>query len=370
LQAIDRIWENVVSKKLYLTGGIGATGQGEALGKDYELPNATAYCETCASIGNVMWNHRMFLSHGDAKYIDVLERTLYNGLISGVSLSGDRFFYPNPLESRGQHKRIAWFPCACCPGNIAKFIPQVPGYIYAQQENKIYVNLFVDNSAAIKMGDNSVRLSQKTRYPWDGNVKITVEPERPEKFTLCIRIPSWAQDKPVPSNLYRYMDSCSEKANLKVNGKLIDLNMEKGFACIEREWKKGDVIELNLPMPVRRVLSHEKVEANAGKVALQRGPIVYCAEGIDNGGHVLNLLLPDDAKLMVEHKKNLLNGVTVIRGRAVGLSYGEDGETLTRKQQNFVAIPYYAWANRRACEMAVWLARNESAAQASTTRLK
>jgi len=363
LEATDRIWENVVAKKLYITGGIGAKGEGEAFGKDYELPNATAYCETCASIGNVMWNQRMFLSHGDAKYIDVLERTLYNGLISGVSLSGNRFFYPNPLESRGQHKRNPWFSCACCPGNVTRFIPSVPGYVYAHAEDKLYINLFVNGSGTIITKNNTVRIKQKTRYPWDGVVKITVKPQHPANFAICVRIPGWAQNQPVPSDLYRYANDSNEKVSLSVNSKEVALDMEKGFVCIERRWEKGDIIKLNLPMPMRRLLSHEKVEANVGRVALQRGPIVYCAEGIDNGGHVLNLVLPDDAELMVEHKKNLLNGVTVIRGRAVGLNYGEDGKSLTKKLQDFIAIPYYAWANRRAGEMAVWLARDESVAR-------
>jgi len=361
LEAIDRIWENVVRNKLYITGGIGAKSDREAFGKDCELPNAAAYCETCASIGNVMWNHRMFLSHGDAKYIDVLERTLYNGLICGVSLSGDRFFYSNPLESRGRHKRSPWFNCACCPSNIARFIPSVPGYIYAHSGDKLYINLFVSSSGTVMMENNTVQIRQKTRYPWDGVVKMRVEPQRPGEFTICVRIPGWAQNRPVPSDLYRYMDSSDEKVRLRVNGKAVVLNMEKGFACIERRWKKGDVLELNLPMPVRRVLSNKRVETNAGRVALQRGPIVYCAEGLDNDGHVLNLLLPDNSELRTKHRKNLLNSVTVIRGKAVGFSYSEDGKSLTKKEQDFVAIPYYAWANRRACEMAVWLARDESA---------
>jgi DUF1680 family protein len=362
LDAIDRIWENVVAKKLYITGGIGAKKDGESFGRDYELPNADAYCETCAAIGNCFWNHRMFLSHGDAKYIDVLERTLYNGLLSGVSLSGDRFFYPNPLESQGQYRRSPWFTCACCPGNIARFIPAVPGYIYAHSEDKLYVNLFVNGSGTILIGDNTVQIRQKTRYPWDGLVKMTVEPQRSDKFTICIRIPGWAQNQPVPSDLYRFADSSNEKVCLSVNGKEIALDMEKGFACIERMWNKGDVIEMNLPMPVRRVVSHKAVHANTGRVALQRGPIVYCAEGLDNDGHALNLLLPDNAELRTEHRKNLLGGVTVICGRAVGLSYSEDGKSLSKKEpavpemasrardgtsrqarlgrQDFVAIPY------------------------------
>jgi len=366
LDAIDRIWENVVTKKLYLTGGIGARGSGEAFGDNYELPNATAYCETCAAIGNVMWNHRMFLAHGDAKYIDVLERTLDNGLLSGVSLSGDRFFYPNPLESHGQHRRSAWFPCACCPGNICRFIPSIPGYIYAQRADTIYVNLFVESSATIKAGKNTVRIKQQTRYPWTGLVQITVEPQRSAKFAIAVRVPGWARNDPLPGDLYRYLYASDAKVSLKLNGKPIAANVKTGFVCIERRWQKGDVIELDMPMPVRRVLAHEQIKDDAGKVALQRGPIVYCAEWADNNGHVLNLVLPDSARLTTEYRKDMLNGVTVIRGKALALSYDKDGKSVLKKPQDFLAIPYYAWAHRGPGEMAVWLARDESVAQPLT----
>jgi hypothetical protein len=366
LKAINRIWENVVTKKLYLTGGIGARGSGEAFGKNYELPNATAYCETCAAIGNVMWNHRMFLSHCNAKYIDVLERTLYNGLISGVSLTGDSFFYPNPLESHGQHKRSPWFGCACCPGNITRFMPSLPGYVYAQDGPVLYVNLFVGSSGAVRMPERTVRMKQQTRYPWDGRVKMIVDPEPSGQFLICIRIPGWARNQPVPGDLYRYMGKSDAKVSLKVNSKDVDVHVEKGFARIDRKWRKGDVIELNLPMPVRRVLCHEEVTANVGKVALERGPIVYCAEWPDNDGHVLNCVLADNAELTSEYRKDLLNGLTVIRGKAVALSYGKDAESVLRREQDFVAIPYYAWAHRGPGEMAVWLARNAAAAQPLT----
>jgi DUF1680 family protein/alpha-L-arabinofuranosidase len=367
LKAIDRIWENVVSKKLYLTGGIGAKGSGEAFGKNYELPNETAYCETCAAIGNVMWNHRMFLFHGDAKYVDVLERTLYNGLISGVSLEGNTFFYPNPLASQGQHNRSPWFGCACCPGNMTRFVSSIPGYIYAQEGDNLYINLFVGGTSTVRIKGNTAQIKQQTRYPWDGAVKITINPEKSASFTVRIRIPGWAQNKPVPSDLYRYASSSDDIVSLKVNGKTTTtLYMDKGFARLKRQWKKGDVIELNLPMSVRRVLSHKNVAANKGKVALERGPIVYCAEWPDNDGHAHNIVLPDGAKLTSEYRKDLLNGISVVRAKALGLSYAEDGKSLLKKEQDFVAIPYYAWAHRGAGEMAVWLARNESAAQPVT----
>jgi hypothetical protein len=366
LAAIDRIWHDVVAKKLYLTGGIGATGRGEAFGEAYELPNETAYCETCAAIGNVYWNHRMFLLYGEAKYIDVLERTLYNGLISGVSLEGDRFFYPNPLASRGQHERKPWFGCACCPGNIARFVASVGGYAYAHAGDKLYVNLFAQGSAQIEMADRAVAVQQRTQYPWDGKITLTLNPKPAGRFTLCLRVPGWAQDEPVPSNLYRFADRSVVTPRLKVNGQPVGLNIHKGYACLDGNWKSGDVVELALPMPVRRVLSHEKVEANIGRVALQRGPIVYCTEWPDNDGQALNLVLRDDARLTSAHRTDLLGGVTVLQGEATALAYEKDGHTIRRTPHELTAIPYYAWAHRGPGEMAVWLAREESAAEPRT----
>jgi DUF1680 family protein/alpha-L-arabinofuranosidase len=357
--AVERIWGNMVGKKMYLTGGLGSTSNGEAFGKNYELPNATAYCETCAAIGNAMWNYRMFLLTGDAKYLDVFERVLYNGLISGVSLSGDKFFYVNPLESKGQHKREPWFTCACCPPNVARFIASLPGYVYAKTDNTVYVNLFAAGDGIIKLKDNAVRLRQETRYPWDGAVKMTVEPKRSAKFTIAIRIPGWAQGKPVPSDLYRFMDTSEQKVTLKLNGEVLEAKIKGGFACIERQWQKGDVIEINMPMPAKRVLANDNVAADLDRVAIERGPIVYCAEWPDNDANVLNLALLDNAMLMTEERRDLLSGVTVIRGKA-------------QNKKDVLLIPYYAWANRGQGPMAVWLTSEEPAAaikiDASKTR--
>jgi DUF1680 family protein len=358
VEALNRIWENVVSKKLYLTGGIGARHGGESFGNDYELPNKTAYCETCAAIANAMWNHRLFLLHGDAKYIAVLEQVIYNGFLSGISISGDKFFYPNPLASDGAHQRSPWFGCACCPTNIVRFVPSLPGYAYAHRGGIVYVNLFAGGNATIKMDDNTVRLSQETHYPWDGDVKITVEPERSKEFSIYVRIPGWAQNQPVPSDLYRYLNKSLKKVAIKVNDKPLALDINKGFARIRRNWKKGDVVELSLPMPIRRVLSHENVKDNAGKAALQRGPIVYCAEWPDNGGRVSNLVLSDEVALRTEYHKDMLGGITVIYGTAHGLYTSEDEASAVMKEQDFVAIPYFAWAHRGKGEMAVWLARS------------
>ncbi len=345
VEALERIWRDVVSKKLYITGGVGARRGGESFGEDYELPNKTAYCETCAAIANAMWNHRMFLLGGDAKYIDVLERVIYNGFLSGISLSGDKFFYPNPLASDGDYQRSPWFDCACCPVNIVRFVPSLPGYAYAQQGDVLYVNLFIGGSATVKMADKTVRLKQQTRYPWDGAVKITVEPERSAKFAICVRIPGWARNEPVPSDLYRFLNENSEKVTLKVNGKSVDLNIDKGFASIRRRWEKGDCIELNLPMPVRRVVSHENVKDNAGRTAAQRGPLVYCFEGVDNPQGVAKLVLPPEAKLHTEYHGDLLGGIVTLNGQG----------KIPLKSVEVVAIPYYAWAHRGKSEMAVWL---------------
>ncbi|HUJ45426.1 MAG TPA: glycoside hydrolase family 127 protein [Opitutaceae bacterium] len=356
VEAIDRIWENVVTMKLYVTGGIGARPEGEAFGANYELPNLTAYNETCAAVGNDFWNQRLFLLHGDARYADVLERTLYNGLISGVSLDGKSFFYPNPLESEGGYQRSPWFGCACCPGNITRFLASVPGYVYAQAGDALYINLFVGGTAEIKLDcGRTVNLVQDTRYPWDGAVRITVSPDQRARFTINVRIPGWAHEEPVPGDLYRYQDKAAEPAVLKVNGAAVGLTLQRGYVRLDREWKHGDVIEVSLPMPVRRVVANAAVAADRGRVALERGPLVYCAEWPDNPeGHVRNLVLRDDAPLTSEFKPDLLNGVAVINGRAVALGHDGQGRE-TRTEQDFTAIPYFAWANRGPGEMVVWI---------------
>lgn len=357
-----RIWDHLIASKLYLTGGIGASGSGESFGQPFELPNMTAYNETCASVGMDFWNHRLFLMEGDAKYIDVMERTLYNGLVSGVSLDGKTFFYPNPLESNGQHARQEWFGVACCPGNITRFMPSVPGYLYATRGDSLFVNLFAQGSADVDLPGGKLEVVQTTNYPWDGAVTMTVTPERARRLAINVRIPGWARNEPVPSDLYRFADT-APAATIHVNGQPVAMTLDKGYVTIDRTWAAGDTIALTLPMPVRRVLSSDQVMANRNRVALQRGPIVFAAEWPDNpNGKVRNIVLPDANAMTSEFRGDLLNGVQVIRGRAVGLSLDEKG-AVHESEQPFMAIPYATWANRGRGQMAVWLARTDGAAR-------
>jgi hypothetical protein len=363
LKAIDAIWNDVVGKKLYITGGIGASGAGEAFGRPYELPNMAAYCETCAAVGNDFWNERMFLLHGDARYVDVMERTLYNGLISGVSLDGKTYFYPNPLESKGQHQRQPWFGVACCPGNITRFMASLPGYVYAKQGQTVFVNLYAAGTADVALGDGrAVKLTQVTRYPWDGAVKVTVAPAKAGSFTVNLRIPGWARNEAAPGDLYHFLDQVTTQPTIAVNGQRLATTMMSGYASITRSWSMGDVIDLSLPMPVRRVVANDLVAADKGRMALQRGPIVYAAEWPDNpDGHVRNLVVADSTPLTSAFRADLLGGVQVIAGTSTSLAINEAG-ALQRTSQPFMAIPYYAWANRGKGEMLVWLPRTDSAA--------
>jgi DUF1680 family protein len=364
-RALGRLWTDVVGRKMYVTGGIGAAGGHEGFGAPYELPNLTAYCETCAAIAFALWNHRMFILSGEGKYIDVLERVLYNGVLSGVSLDGRAFFYPNPLESDGRHARSSWFAVACCPPNVARFLFQVPGLAYAHRGDQLYVNLFMASRATVRMTTQTVTLVQSTSYPWQGEVTLTLDPERPERaFTLLVRIPGWARNEAVPGDLYRFAEVIRERPTLRVNGYPVAYTLQHGYVSIRRRWREGDVVKLSLPMPVRRVVSHPKVEDNIGKVALQRGPIVYCVEWPDvPGGHVVNLVLSDAERLHAEFQEDMFGGISLIRGTAVGLRCVDPAGRLQRERVPFLAIPYYAWAHRGRGEMAVWLAREESAAR-------
>ena len=354
IDAIDRIWDNIVSKKLYITGGIGATNNGEAFGANYELPNMSAYCETCAAIGNVYVNYRMFLLHGDAKYYDVLERSLYNGLLSGVSLEGDGFFYPNPLESAGQHQRKAWFGCACCPSNICRFIPSVPGYIYAVKDSDLYVNLYMSNTMNQKVAGKEVQVSQETNYPWDGDVKITVDKNSAKTFAMKLRIPGWVRGQVVPSDLYTYADGKKLGYKVLVNGEEVESEIENGYFTIRRNWKKGDVVSLHLDMEPRIVKAHPEVKADEGRIAIEKGPVVYCAEWPDNDFSVRSVLMTKKPQLSVVRRPDLLYGIDQIKTDAQAISFNKDGK-LEVKNVTLTMIPYYAWCHRGSGEMTVWL---------------
>jgi uncharacterized protein len=324
--AMDRLWRNVALRKMYVTGGIGVQTHGEGFSDEYVLPNDNAYCETCASIGMALWNHRLNLLHGDAKYADMLERVMYNGVLSGVGLDGESFFYVNPMSSDGAHHRSPFFGCACCPTNVVRFIPSMPGYVYATDDNGIYVNLFVAGEADVAFANTSVHVTTETDYPWDGRVKFTLEPEQERSFTVKLRIPEWCQN-----------------ASLSVNGEPQErLTIRNGYAQTHQHWQSGDVIELNLPMEVQRVEAHPSVEACVGRVAIQRGPIVYCFEAVDNTEDVTNITLGKDPQFKTEHRDDLLGGVTVIKG--IDLS----GREIT-------AVPYNVWDHREAGEMTVWI---------------
>jgi hypothetical protein len=356
IDAIDRIWDNIVTKKLYITGGIGATSSGEAFGKNYELPNMSAYCETCAAIGNVYVNYRLFLLHGESKYFDVLERTLYNGLISGVSLQGDGFFYPNPLESMGQHQRQAWFGCACCPSNISRFIPSLPGYVYAVKDKDVYVNLFLSNKSELTVGKKTVALSQQTNYPWDGDITITIDKNTVGEFALKIRIPGWVKGKVVPSDLYSYTDGKRLGYRVSVNNQELYPEI-RDYITIDRKWKKGDKVQIHFDMEPRVVRANNKVEADRGMVAIERGPLVYCAEHPDNDFDIFSALVNQEPQFQFGKTEIAGTSVVTLTTDAQTLEFNKQGKLLV-KDQTLTLIPYYAWCHRGSGKMRVWLSQD------------
>lgn len=371
IEAIDGLWQDVVDGKMYITGGVAARRHGEAYGDAFELPH-NAYNETCASIAFGMWNHRMFLLHGEAGYMDLVERVLYNGFLSGISLSGDRFFYPNPLVSdgikrfnQGQNERAPWFGCSCCPVNVVRYIPMMAGYVFAVRGDDIYVNLYGDWDGRVQTGDRTVRLVQQSEYPWKGEVQLTVTPDTPGPFTLKLRIPGWVQGKPAPGSLYQYLPGKKTPFTVMVNGESVSQSMEAGYLTISRAWNAGDRVDIDFPMPVRRVRCDKRVEANRGRVSVERGPVVYCAEGADHEDGVLHLWLPDEADLQPEHRETLLGGVTVLTGTGQA-AIRRDGGQLASEETPLTLIPYYAWCHRGANEMLTWLPRTLEAARPRT----
>jgi len=342
--AIQAIWRDVVESKIYLTGGIGARHTGEAFGDAWELPNQTAYSETCASVGSVMWNHRLFLLTGDAKYVDVLEQTLYNSLLCGVSLRGDEFFYTNPLESDGKFRfnhgsagRQAWFDVSCCPTNLCRFFPSLPGYVHATAGTTLYVNLFIAGRAEVQVGGVRFSVAQETDYPWSGAVRLLINPERRTRMELRVRMPGWARERIMGGSLYRFERPNPETPSLRLNGKTVKLQVDKGYAVIDREWDAGDIVELVLPMPVRKVLCDPRVVDNRGRAALQRGPLVYCVEERDADRPLTTLSLGAETSLTAHRDPALLGGIVALRGKGL------------------TAVPYYVWANRGPGPMEVWL---------------
>lgn len=353
ITAIDSIWNNIVSKKLYITGGIGARHDGEAFGDAYELPNETAYCETCAAIGNVYLNHRLFLLHGESKYYDILERTLYNGLISGVSMDGGTFYYPNPLSVGNEgYERQPWFGCACCPSNISRFIPSIPGYVYAVKDSQVFVNLFMSNRATVNVNKKKIVLEQETNYPWNGDVKVKVA-EGNGDFTLNIRIPGWVRNQPVASDLYSYVDEQTLQYKVLVNGVQVESQLSNGYFQISKKWRKNDMVEVHFDMQPRFVKANEKVKADQGRIAIECGPVVYCAEWVDNHSDVNKTLLSPKNKLTLVHKPELLNGVNIIQSYGQSLTYDSNGK-LVVQDTPLTFIPYYAYSHRGKGAMNVW----------------
>lgn len=375
IRAIDTIYENIVSKKYYITGGVGARHQGEAFGADYELPNLTAYNETCAAISMVYLFHRMFLLHGDAKYIDCMERTLYNGVISGMSVDGGRFFYPNPLSSDGKYafnsdntvERQPWFGCACCPSNLSRFIPSFPGYIYAVKDRNLYVNLFTGNTATMNVDGKPVTIEQQTNYPWDGEITIRIKQSKTKAFRMLIRLPGWSQDQVVPSTLYRFADNnAQDRHTISVNGKEVAASIENGYLVVERNWKKGDVVALHLDMPVRTIKANDKVADDRGRIAVERGPLVYCCEAVDNANaNIFNFLLPQKPTFTTADRSITANTGATFTVKAISvagqqLSVDSNGNAAVAPA-TLTLIPYYAWNHRGPGLMQVWIAQSIAA---------
>ncbi len=355
MKAMRTVWEDVVYRNMYITGGIGSAGSNEGFSVDFDLPNEQAYCETCASVGMVFWNQRMNALTGDAEYIDVLERSLYNGALDGLSLSGDRFFYGNPLASTGKNSRREWFGTACCPSNIARLVASIGNYIYASSDEGLWVNLFVGNSSEISIKNTALAVNMETNYPWDGNTKISIDPAKKIKTALHIRIPGWASGVAAPGDLYHFVDTSWEKPALLLNGKPAAYEIEKGYAVVSREWKKGDQVEFRVPMPVKMIRARKEVVDDEGRVAFQRGPLVYCVEGADNKGHAMNIIANGPIELAAEKGSVLDEPVMMLKGAMTTLDITDNGTSIRTSKTSVTAIPYYTWCNRGSNEMQVWL---------------
>jgi DUF1680 family protein len=351
-KAVDKLWANMVTKKMYVTGGIGAKHEGESFGVNYELPNLTAYNETCAAIGSVYWNHRLFMLSGDVKYYDVIERTLYNGLISGLSLDGQKFFYPNALEADGIYKfnigacsRQSWFDCSCCPTNMIRFLPAVPGLIYANTADTLYVNLYASNEAKATVNGEAVSIKQETNYPWNGNVKLTIQANGSQEFTLKLRVPGWSRGEVLPGDLYAYQNNKLAAATISLNGEKLNIEIANGYFAITRKWKDTETITLDFPMETRTVIANDQVVEDRNKVSLEYGPLVYAFEEIDNKQTMDKISIVGNETFMITKVATLLEGVNVL--------------TVKNSTSTFTAIPYYSWSNRGIGKMKVWLPKTE-----------
>jgi len=355
MHAMKDVWEDVVYRNMYITGGIGSSGGNEGFSIDYDLPNENAYCETCASVGMVLWNQRMGMLTGESKYVDVLEKSLYNGALDGISLAGDKFFYGNTLASMGRQARRDWFGTACCPANIARLIESLGNYIYGYNDKNIWINLFVGSNTIIPVNDQQVPVSMKTNYPWDGQIEMNVSPQKKTKFGLHIRYPGWASGEAVPGGLYNFQAAVNNKIAVTLNGKEVNYTIDKGYLVIDREWSNGDKLIVNFPMDIKRVSSRAEVKANVERVAIQRGPIIYCIEGTDNSGRAVNIVLPKTA-VMTEFKQTILSEPVVsIQADATVLTVSANGDDVKTEKKKITAIPYYTWNNRGAGQMLVWL---------------
>jgi len=355
LKAMRRVWEDVVYRNMYITGGIGSAGSNEGFTTDYDLPNEQAYCETCASVGMVFWNQRMNALTGNAEYIDVLERSLYNGALDGLSLSGDRFFYGNPLASSGKNARREWFGTACCPANIARLVASLGNYIYAKSSSGIWVNLFVGSNTVIPLQKGNVQVNMETNYPWDGKVKIKVDPLKKTNFALHVRIPGWVKRTALAGGLYK-MDDGATVIGYTVNGKSVSYKDDSsGYAIIERDWNKGDVVEFDYKMPVEKITCRDELKQDKDRIALQRGPLVYCVEGADNSGKAWNILFPANTAVATIDYKVLDEPVIALEANVPVITTGSDGISLATENKKITAIPYYTWCNRGSNPMQVWM---------------
>jgi DUF1680 family protein len=355
MKAMRRVWEDVVFRNMYITGGIGSAGSNEGFSNDFDLPNEQAYCETCASVGMVFWNQRMNSLTGNAEYIDVLERSLYNGALDGLSLSGDRFFYGNPLASNGKHSRKEWFGTACCPSNIARLIASLGNYIYGSDGNKIFVNLFVGSETIFSFPKDEMKFTMTTNYPWSGDIKCTLSMDKKIKSAIAFRIPGWSKGIPAPGKLYSFSGEENEKPKMVVNGVEIFYTEQDGYAIVDREWKDGDIVEYKIPMTVKKIVARNELKFDNERVALQRGPIVYCVEGADNNGKAWNIFSPSSAIFKTENFNVLDEKVVSLVSVLPVLEIGSDGISAKTINQKVRAIPYYTWCNRGSNPMQVWL---------------